>query len=165
MQVWYWAAVDERVSAPAPAIGVQGFGYAMRQQCWHARVGSLQPFFDEVSRERGVPTETACVRDAWDKLLPGLIERFDAQHTLGCIAPRPLLIANNAADPRCPRAGVEEAVAAARPAWGRHASRLELLMDESVATAPLPASEWRRGHLITPAMWSKIDAFIERHVR
>jgi dienelactone hydrolase len=48
MQVWFWAALDERVSAPAPAIGVQNFGFALREDCWHARVGSLQPFFDAV---------------------------------------------------------------------------------------------------------------------
>ena len=50
MQVWYWAAVDERVSVPVPAIGVQHFGYALKHECWHARVGSLQPFFDAVRR-------------------------------------------------------------------------------------------------------------------
>ena len=99
----------------------------------------------QVSRERGRPTEAACVRAVWEKLLPGLLEHFDAQHSLSCIAPRPLLIANNAADPRCPRAGVEEAVAAARPAWAAHGSRLELLMDESVAAVPLPPDEWKQG--------------------
>ena len=142
----------------------------------------------QVSRERGRPTEAACVRAVWEKLLPGLLEHFDAQHSLSCIAPRPLLIANNAADPRCPRAGVEEAVAAARPAWAAHGSRLELLMDESVAAVPLPPDEWKQGtrtalrsctpdccrsnaralsagHVITPDMWNKIDAFIESNLR
>ena len=52
MQVWFWAALDERVSAPAPAIGVQNFGFALREDCWHARVGSLQPFFDAVRSSR-----------------------------------------------------------------------------------------------------------------
>ena len=48
--------MDTRVSAPAPAIGVQNFGYALQEECWHARVGSLQPFFDAVGAERGIPS-------------------------------------------------------------------------------------------------------------
>ena len=40
---WYWAAADPRVSAIAPAIGVQSFRYALEHDAWHARAGSLAP--------------------------------------------------------------------------------------------------------------------------
>mmetsp|Transcript_64869 Transcript_64869/g.107844 ORF Transcript_64869/g.107844 Transcript_64869/m.107844 type:complete len:377 (+) Transcript_64869:302-1432(+) len=164
MQVWFWAALDVRVTAPAPAIGVQSFGYALQNDCWLGRVKSLQPLFDAVTQDLHRPTDAASVHAVWAKLLPGLLEYFDAQYTLSCIAPRPLLIANNAADPRTPRAGVEEAVAIVRPLWGVE-SRLQLLMDESVAPTPLPAEDWARGHVVTSAMWHEIDKFIEQHLQ
>ena len=36
-----------------------------------------------------------------------MLSKFDAPCTLGAIMPRPCLVLNNAADPRCPRAGLE----------------------------------------------------------
>ncbi len=42
------------------------------------------------------------------------LELYDTPHSLPCIAPRPLLIANGALDHRCPMDGVHEALVAAR---------------------------------------------------
>ena len=141
------------------------FEYALREDAWHARVGSLRALFNAVSEDRKRPTDASCVRAVWDKILPGLLERFDAAHALAAIAPRPILIANNAADPRCPRAGVEEAVAAAAPAWAGHESNLRVLLDESIAPSPLPASEWAKGHVITAGMWREIDDFLRANLK
>ena len=66
-------------------------------------------------------------------------------------------------DPRCPRPGVEAAVDAARAAlrgWGADERRLGLHWDESVAAAPLPAAEWKAGHVITDAMFEQVERFL-----
>lgn len=159
MHAWYHAAADPRVSAAAPAIGVQNFTWAVEHDAWHARAASISPLFDAAAADIGRPLDGSVVREVWRKLLPGLLDGgLDAAATLPCIAPRPLLIANSAADPRCPRAGLEQAVAAARAASGA-AGWLTLHFDESVAAAPLPAEEWARGHVVTPAMRKLIEDF------
>ena len=75
-----------------------------------------------------------------------------------------MLVVNSAADPRCPRAGVEAAVLASRAVLGQHREALRLHMDETIAAAPLPAEQWATGHVVTPAMWAQIDRFMEEAV-
>lgn len=164
MNGWFWQALDTRLTHAAPGIGVQSFRYALDHECWQARVNSLGPAFKSISEEVGRPTDTEMVREAWNRLLPGVLDRFDAEFTLPCIAPRHVLIANSASDPRCPRAGVDAAVEAARPHWKGYEHRFRLIMDESNGTGPLPADQFAKGHVITPAMWSEIDKFLERTV-
>ena len=121
------------------------------------------------------------VAAVWAKLLPGLYEHFDADRSLLCVAPRPFLIVNNAADPRTPRAGVEAALTAVAARLGGQAPaacqpsgfclsagsppggprlNLALCLDVSVATQPVPPSDWQLGHVVTPAMHDAIDAFL-----
>ena len=141
------AAADARLTACAPCIGVQGFAYALDHECWHARVGSLQPLFDAVADDRGAPLDGAAVRAAWEKLVPGLLDTYDAPRALAAAClDADVLVVNSAADPRCPRPGVEAAVDAARAAlrgWGADERRLGLHWDESVAAAPLPPPSGR----------------------
>ena len=158
------AAADSRLTACAPCIGVQGFAYALDHECWHARVGSLQPLFDAVADDRGAPLDGAAVRAAWEKLVPGLLDAYDAPRALAAAClDADVLVVNSAADPRCPRPGVEAAVDAARAAlrgWGADERRLGLHWDESVAAAPLPAAEWKAGHVITDAMFEQVERFL-----
>jgi hypothetical protein len=101
------------------------------------------------------------VRTVWERLLePGLREHFDAPRSLAAIAPRPCLVVNNAADPRCPRAGVELACCEAWRAAPQHS--LGLLLDTSVAAHPLPPEDWAAGHTITPTMQRAVDEML-RH--
>lgn len=167
---WYWAAADPRVSAIAPAIGVQSFQWALEHDAWHARAGSLAPLMQAAADDLGRPLDGGVVRAVWSKIAPGIDGAFDAEHTLASAAwparpggaARPVLVVNSAADPRCPRAGVNEAVAAARAALGtEHRDALRVFWDESVAAEPLPAAQWAKGHVVTPAMWAQIDRFME----
>jgi len=124
------------------------------------------------------------VSAVWAKLLPGLYEHFDAEASLPCVHPRPFLIVNNAADPRTPRAGVEAALRAVvsrlsgrappgepplqpppLPPPGAARLNLGLALDVSVAAEPLPPDQWRRGHVVTPAMEEAIAAFLAHTVR
>jgi dienelactone hydrolase len=160
MHSWLWAAADGRVSVTAPAIGVQHFGWALEHDAWHARAASLGPLFDAAVHDLRRPLDAHVVRKVWEKLLPDLHESYDAPLSLAAIAPRPCLIVNNAADPRCPRAGLE---VACREAWqAAPVHNLGLLLDTSIAARPLTPAEWKAGHTITPAMQDAIDATL-RH--
>lgn len=168
MMAWYWAAADPRVTSAAPAIGVQGFKWAIEHDEWHARAASLAPLMDAAATDLGRPPlalapDGAVVSAVWAKIAPGVDADLDAPRTLACAAwpARPVLVVNSAADPRCPRQGVDEAVAAARDTLGPNRDALRVFWDESVAAAPLPAAEWARGHVVTPAMWAQIDRFFE----
>ena len=172
MMAWYWAAADPRVTSAAPAIGVQGFRWAIAHDAWHARAASLAPLMEAAATDLGRrdrAPDGGVVAAVWAKIAPGVDADLDAPRTLACAAwpalpngpARPVLVVNSAADPRCPRQGVDEAVAAARDALGPHRDALRVFWDESVAAAPLPAAEWARGHVVTPAMWAQIDRFFE----
>jgi fermentation-respiration switch protein FrsA (DUF1100 family) len=71
------------------------------------------------------------------------------------IAPRPLLIANGAEDPRCPAEGVSLAVGIAREEY-----RAQGAADELLELHFEPQS----GHAVTEGMWAKVDAFFIRHL-
>ncbi|KAL1511620.1 hypothetical protein AB1Y20_006412 [Prymnesium parvum] len=161
MHAWLWAAADPRVSAVCPAIGVQSFGYAIAHDAWHARAASLAPLMDAAAADAGRPLDGGVVAAVWAKLLPYLSTHFDAPYSLAAIAPRPCLIVNSASDPRCPRQGVEQAVRQASAKWrGPGSDNLALYLDTSNGEQPLPADQWKRGHVITPAMYAAIDLFL-----
>ena len=46
------------------------------------------------------------VQNVWHRLLPGLLEDYDAPTSLPCIASRPLFVVNGRDDPRCARSSM-----------------------------------------------------------
>lgn len=56
MHTWLTAAVDERIAAAAPLIGVQGYKWAIDHAQWQGRVESIQPLFDHVAACHSLPT-------------------------------------------------------------------------------------------------------------
>jgi hypothetical protein len=69
------------------------------------------------------------VREAWDRLVPGLRDRFDADRLLPLIAPRPLLILNHERDELMPLEGAREAYAAARQQYVRLGAGSRIRLD------------------------------------
>jgi poly(3-hydroxybutyrate) depolymerase len=53
MHTWLCAAIDGRVAAAAPLIGVQGFQWAISNHAYHARVESLSRAFQLIAKECG----------------------------------------------------------------------------------------------------------------
>ena len=53
MHTWLCAALDKRVAAAAPLIGVQGFQWAISNQAYHGRVDSLRRAFDMIAKACG----------------------------------------------------------------------------------------------------------------
>ncbi|KAK1863521.1 hypothetical protein I4F81_006076 [Pyropia yezoensis] len=76
-----------------------------------------------------------------------------AEGVLGLIAPRPLLVLNGAADPRCPPAGVAAAWRTVAATYAVRGGDATLVMEAGV------------GHAVTPAMWDRVFAWFGRVLR
>jgi len=112
------AAADERIAAVVPFIGVQSYGWSLRRPAaWEARTWTLRQATDAAAADAGQPLNAAFVRKFYDRIAPGLVDRFDGPAMLPLIAPRALLVVNADSDPRSPLGGVREAVTAAERAY------------------------------------------------
>ncbi|KAL5558822.1 hypothetical protein UlMin_035033, partial [Ulmus minor] len=118
MHSWFAAFADTRYAVAAPIIGVQGFRWAIENNKWQARVDSIKPVFEQARIDLGKNAiDEEVVEKVWERIAPGLASRFDSPYTVPAIAPRPLLIANGAEDPRCPLPGLEVPVRRATKAY------------------------------------------------
>ena len=114
------AAVDPRIVAAVPVIGVQGFRWALDNNQWKPRINMFAPPVESAARDEGVKEiDAAFVRRFYDRVVPGIYKDYDAGSMLALIAPRPMLVINGDSDARTPLPGVQEAVAAARATYIR----------------------------------------------
>ena len=120
------AAVDPRIAAVVPIIGVQGYRWALENDQWRARVGTFLSPVEGAARHEGVAVDAAFVRRFYDRVVPGIYGDYDAGSMLALIAPRPLLVINGDSDPRTPLQGVQEAVAAARSTYTKMGAEARL---------------------------------------
>jgi dienelactone hydrolase len=133
IETWMAAAADERIAAAVPIIGVTRLGRALSDLSsaeGKARVKLFEPFLRRVAQRLGEPSlNERVVREAWDRLVPGLRDRFDADRLLPLIAPRPLLILNHERDELMPLEGAREAYAAARQQYVRLGAGSRIRLD------------------------------------
>lgn len=153
---WLTAAAEPRIACCIPIIGVQSYGYALRHGAWRGRVESLPADLFEAARLKlgRDAVDARAVGDVWDVLAPGLASDLDAEHTLGLVAPRPMLVLNGAEDPRCPIEGVELAMGCAGEAYA------ELGVPENLALSV----EAGVGHAKTRKMTAAANAWMDRHL-
>ncbi len=118
METYLAAAVDPRIAAAVPVIGVQSFRWALEHDSWQSRVGTFQAAIDAAAAGAGAQVDAAFVRSFYDRVVPGIYTEFDAPAMLPLIAPRPLLVINGDSDARTPIEGVRESAAAAARAYG-----------------------------------------------
>lgn len=112
------AAADERIAAVVPLIGVQSFGWSLRHAAgWEARTWTLRAAVEAAASNSREAVNAAFVRKFYERIAPGLVDRFDGPAMLPLIAPRPLLVVNGDSDPRSPLGGVREATASAERAY------------------------------------------------
>jgi len=112
------AAADERIKAVVPFIGVQSYGWSLRRPAaWEARTWTLRQATEAAAADAGQSLNAAFVRKFYDRIAPGLVDKFDGPAMLPLIAPRALLVVNADSDPRSPLGGVREAVTAAERAY------------------------------------------------
>jgi dienelactone hydrolase len=118
IETYLTAAVDSRVAAAVPCIGVQSFRWAVENNSWQSRIGTIQAAFDAAAKESGVEKPGVdFVRRFYDRVAPGLDGKFDAPVMLPLIAPRPLFSINGETDDRTPLPGLQLCTDAARAAY------------------------------------------------
>ncbi len=118
IETYLTAAVDPRIVAAIPVIGVQGFGWALEHDAWQARAETLQTAIKGAAGDEGGATiDEALVRKFYARVSPGIDGDYDAPAMLPLIAPRALLVINGDSDPRTPLPGVFEAMKAAEAAY------------------------------------------------
>ncbi|GAB4814129.1 hypothetical protein N2152v2_001175 [Parachlorella kessleri] len=155
MHTWLCAAADTRVAVAAPMIGVQYFMWAIENTSWHGRVASIPLVFEAARHDLGQPDVGEEVVEAvWHKLLPGLLDSYDAPKSLPLIAPRPLLIIKGETDPRCPLQGVEVALVPTRATYAAlgAADKVQLFVEAGV------------GHECTATMWAHASSWLDTHL-
>jgi dienelactone hydrolase len=135
IETWLAASADERVKVLVPMIGVQSFRWSLDNDKWQARANTIKAAHEAAAKDLGEPAVNAKVcRALWDKVIPGMLDRFDGPSMLRLAAPRPLLILNGEMDPNCPVEGAKLAVAAAEKAYREAgaADRLKVIIAPGV---------------------------------
>lgn len=144
IELYLAAAVDERLSASVPCIGVQSFGWALENNAWQSRVSTIQGAVETAASDAGVATiDAAFVRRFYDRVVPGIHQEFDGPVMLPLIAPRPLFVINGDRDDRTPRAGLELCIEPARQAYkqANADANFEFLLQPNTQHAVRPESE------------------------
>jgi dienelactone hydrolase len=114
IETYLAAAADPRIAVAVPCIGVESFRWALDNDDWQGRIGTIQNAFDTIAKENGVTMpDAAFVQKFYDRVVPGIAGEFDGPQMLALIAPRPLLIINSDSDIHTPLPGVQECVASA----------------------------------------------------
>lgn len=155
MHAWFAAFSDTRYSVVAPIIGVQGFGWAVENDKWQARVDSIKPVFEEARIDLGKSViDKEVVKKVWDRIAPGLASEFDSPCTIPAIAPRPLLILNGAEDPRCTVPGLEVPISRARKTWedAQCLDHFKVIVQPGI------------GHQMTPEMVKEASDWFDKHL-
>lgn len=118
IETYLTAAVDTRIAASVPYIGMESFRWALDHNDWQGRVGTIQKTFDAIVKESGATNiDTAMVQKFYDRVTPGIYGEFDGPAMVSLIAPRPLFVVNSDSDNHTPLPGVNECIEAAHSAY------------------------------------------------
>ncbi len=118
IETYLTAAVDERVKVAVPCIGMESFRWAVENNSWQSRIGTIQHAFDSAAKEAGVESPGAeFVHQFYERVAPGIDGEFDGPAMAPLIAPRALLLINGEVDPRTPAAGLKLCTDAAEKAY------------------------------------------------
>jgi dienelactone hydrolase len=118
IETYLTAAVDPRVKVAVPCIGVQSFKWALDNNDWNGRIGTVQPAFDAIAKEAGIASpDTEFVRQFYNRVIPGIDGEFDGPAMVRLIAPRAMMIINGDTDDHTPLPGLQICLDAARDAY------------------------------------------------
>ncbi|HTB83976.1 MAG TPA: acetylxylan esterase [Candidatus Sulfotelmatobacter sp.] len=144
VETYLTAAMDERITVAVPCIGMQSFSWALKNNDWQGRIGTIQGAFDTITKSEGVAgPDSAFVKKFYDRVIPGIYTEFDGPQCIALIAPRPLLFINSDSDNHTPIAGVQECVAAARKIYSAKNAdeKLSVIIQPNTGHKVLPDSE------------------------
>jgi dienelactone hydrolase len=109
IETYLTAAADTRIAVAVPCIGMESFRWALDNNDWQGRIGTIQNAFDTIAKENGLTKPgSAFVQKFYDRVVPEIAGEFDGPEMLTIITPRPLLIINSDADNHTPLSGVIE---------------------------------------------------------
>ncbi|MBS1812602.1 MAG: acetylxylan esterase [Acidobacteria bacterium] len=118
METYLTAAVDARVAAAVPFIGVQSFRWALEHDSWQSRVGTFQDAIQRAAKDEGeAEIKADFVYRFYQRVMPGIADEFDGPQMVPLIAPRPLLVINGDTDPRTPMPGLMDCIEKTRAAY------------------------------------------------
>ena len=144
IETYLAAAADERIAVAVPCLGVQSFRWALENNGWQGRTGTVQNAFDTIAKENGVTKPgSAFVEQFYDRVVPGIAGEFDGPEMLALIAPRPLLVINSDSDIHTPLPGVVECTNAAQKVYAADhaADHFAVIIQPNTAHAVKPESE------------------------
>lgn len=111
IETYLTAAVDQRIAVAVPCIGVQSFRWALDNNLWQSRMGTIQSAFDRAAADAGVSEPGAEFASRfYDRVAPGIYGEFDGPAMVPSITPRPLLMINGDSDDRTPMPGLLECI-------------------------------------------------------
>ena len=122
----------------------QSFRWALDNNNWQGRIGTIQPAFDAITKDAGVTNaDSAFVEKFYDRVVPGIYSEFDGPEMLTLIAPRPLLVINSDSDIHTPLPGVVECVSSAKKVYAAdHASdHFAVIIQKNTGHQVKPESE------------------------
>lgn len=118
IETYLTAAADPRVAVAVPCIAVESFRWAIENNSWQSRIGTVQAAFDAAAKDSAVTSPGAdFVHLFYACVAPGLDREFDGPAMVPLIAPRPLLAINGEIDPRTPLPGLQLCSDATRLAY------------------------------------------------
>lgn len=118
IETYLAAAADPRIAVAIPCIGLESFKWALDNNDWHGRIGTIQHAFDLTAKEAGVgKPDSDFVHQFYTRVAPGLDGEFDGPAMVTLIAPRPLMAINGDSDNHTPLPGLQLCVDAAHSAY------------------------------------------------
>jgi dienelactone hydrolase len=156
IETWLAASVDERVAVACPLIAVQSFRWSLDNEKWQGRANTIKAAHEAAAKDLGESAVNAKVcRALWNKVIPGILDRFDCPNMLPLFAGRPLYIANGTEDRNCPIEGARIAIKSAEAAYAKAGAkdRLKVSIAEGV------------GHKVTDAQRTEALDWCEKWLK
>jgi dienelactone hydrolase len=128
METYLASAVDPRIAVAVPCISVQSFRWALENNAWQARAGTIQSAVEGASRNDRAALNAQFMRTFYDRLVPGIYSEFDGPAMLPLIAPRPLMVINGDSDSLTPIPGVMLAANSASEAYAKAGAKEKFVL-------------------------------------
>jgi predicted esterase len=128
METYLAAAADPRIAVAIPCISVQSFRWALENNAWQARVGTIQPAVERAAQNDRATVNAQFVRTFYDRVVPGIYSEFDGPAMLPLIAPRPLMVINGDSDSLTPLPGVMLAANSASEAYAKAGAKEKFVL-------------------------------------
>ena len=152
IETWMAAAVDTRIKVAVPVIAAQSFKWSLENNRWQGRAKTIWSAHVQAAKDLGdTGVNKENVQALWNKLLPGIIDKFDCPSMIRLFAPRPLLLLNTENDQNCPLPGARLAFDAATKAY-QSANALEKL---KIDVAPNEPHRYTPEHVELTIEWFK----------